>query len=86
MASTFDYIENYFAGNLPDEEKRTFERKCENDPVFAEEVGFYMALRKNLRKELYNQKKKSLTRCTRNFPLPRHFQPGRLNRIPCLNN
>lgn len=58
MANTLEYIEDYFTGNLSEEEKAAFEAKCETDPSFAEEVAFYISVRSNLREELYTEKKK----------------------------
>jgi tetratricopeptide (TPR) repeat protein len=58
MNNALEYIENYFSGNLPEEEKSAFEKRIETDPVFAEEVGFYIASRGNIRQELHRQKKK----------------------------
>lgn len=58
MTDTIEYIEKYFRGNLSDEEKVAFENKCEADPTFAEEVGFYISARDAIRKELYSKKKR----------------------------
>jgi tetratricopeptide (TPR) repeat protein len=59
MNNALEYFENYFSGNLPDAEKSAFEKRIETDPVFAEEVGIYIAMRGNIRRELYRQKKKA---------------------------
>jgi hypothetical protein len=58
MNNSLEYIENYFTGNLSETETSAFERRIETDPVFADEVGFYVALRGNIREELHRQKKK----------------------------
>lgn len=58
MTNSLQYIENYFTGNLSEDEKAAFERKCETDPVFAEEVGFYISVRDNIRRDLYGGKRK----------------------------
>ncbi|WP_158858278.1 tetratricopeptide repeat protein [Lunatibacter salilacus] len=58
MIDTIEYIEKYFRGNLSDEEKAQFERKCEVDPAFAEEVGLYISVRDNIRKGLHAEKKR----------------------------
>lgn len=53
-----EYIENFFQGELSQEETQVFEAKCENDPTFAEEVSLYITMREGLKTALYNQKKK----------------------------
>jgi tetratricopeptide (TPR) repeat protein len=58
MTSTLEHIDDYFAGNLSDEEKELFAKKCGTDPAFAQEVGFYISARAAIRSELHAQKKK----------------------------
>jgi hypothetical protein len=57
MTSTIEYIENYFAGALSDNEKSAFENKCETDEAFAKEVAFYILARENIQRELHTKKK-----------------------------
>jgi tetratricopeptide (TPR) repeat protein len=40
---SLEYIEAYFNEQLSPEEKTAFEKKIEADPLFAEEVGFYLS-------------------------------------------
>jgi tetratricopeptide (TPR) repeat protein len=52
------FIDSYFNGQLPAAGKEAFEDRCASDPVFAEEVAFYISARDGLKKQLYEQKKK----------------------------
>jgi tetratricopeptide (TPR) repeat protein len=56
MNNTLEYIESYFQQRLNEEERRSFETKCEQDEAFAEEVAFYITARQALREELLQQK------------------------------
>ena len=58
MNDNLEYIENFFLGELSEEESQAFEIKCENDPAFAKEVSLYIAMREGLKRELHEQKKK----------------------------
>src|SRR5688572_27187992 len=40
---SLDYIDDYFNGQLDAEEIRQFELRIEQDPVFAQEVAFYVS-------------------------------------------
>lgn len=40
---SLDYIDNYFKGQLNAEEIRQFELRIEQDPVFAQDVAFYVS-------------------------------------------
>ena len=40
---SLDYIDNYFKGQLNDEEVRQFELRIVQDPVFAQDVAFYVS-------------------------------------------
>src|SRR4028118_45002 len=57
MSESLSNIEEYFNGNLSATAKEAFENKCISDPVFAEEVAFYVSMRDSLRQELHAQKK-----------------------------
>jgi tetratricopeptide (TPR) repeat protein len=58
MNDTLDYIDTYFTGKLTDEEKAAFEERCVSDPVFAEDVAFYISARADLKQTVYEQKRK----------------------------
>lgn len=51
-----EYIESYFQQSLTAEEKRNFERRCEEDESFAQEVAFYVSARQVLKSELLQRK------------------------------
>ncbi|MGC4036843.1 MAG: hypothetical protein QM764_12870 [Chitinophagaceae bacterium] len=40
---TLDYIDDYFMGRLSGDMKKEFEAKISDDPLFAEEVAFYLS-------------------------------------------
>lgn len=52
-----EYIESYFKGNNPAEQKLRFENKILNDPGFADEVAFYISAKGVMTQELYEEKK-----------------------------
>ena len=58
MSETLEYIDRYFSGELSLPEKKDFENRCESDPVFAEDVAFYIQVRAGLKTEIYNEKTK----------------------------
>ena len=49
--NTLDYIDNYFKGQLSDDEIRQFELRIEQDPVFAQDVAFYVSATGLLKEE-----------------------------------
>ena len=57
-----EYIESYFQQTLSEEEKQNFEKKCEQDNAFAEEVAFYISARQTLKEELLEQKQQEWKR------------------------
>jgi tetratricopeptide (TPR) repeat protein len=57
MSETLTYIDGYFSGSLTADERLAFEKRCEQDESFAEEVAFYVASRDALKNELQLQKK-----------------------------
>ncbi len=57
MAEQFNYIDDYFNGLLSPEEKQVFERRCETDEQFADEVALYIASREAIRNEVLAQKR-----------------------------
>lgn len=60
MEDSIRYIEDYFEGQLTAEDRQAFERKCELDPSFAQEVALYLNMRGALRAAYYENKKKDL--------------------------
>ena len=48
---SLDYIDNYFKGQLNDDEIREFELRIEQDPVFAQDVAFYVSATGMLKQE-----------------------------------
>ena len=56
MSDALEYIEAYFAGTPSATEKEAFANRCASDPAFAEDVAFYISLRKGVQQELYIQK------------------------------
>lgn len=57
MIEKLDYIDKYFNGQLSPEEKVSFEKQCETDQEFAEEIAFYISARAEVKTALYQQKK-----------------------------
>lgn len=49
--SYFEQIEQYLSGQMPPEERTTFEQALENDPILAERVAIERALLKTLQEE-----------------------------------
>jgi hypothetical protein len=52
-----ELIENYFSGSPDPEQIRSFESRIESDPVFAEEVAFYLSVRSAAREIAHAEKK-----------------------------
>ncbi|HXB30662.1 MAG TPA: tetratricopeptide repeat protein [Puia sp.] len=52
-----DYIESYFTKELLPDQSREFEKRIESDPVFADEVAFYLSAL-TVSKELAHDEKK----------------------------
>ena len=53
-----EYIETYFNEDLSPERKREFEQKITTDPVFAEEVAFYLSAKNEAAKEMKNERER----------------------------
>jgi tetratricopeptide (TPR) repeat protein len=58
MEFTLEYIDNYFNDNLSAEEKDQFEKRCIEDPLFAEEIAFYIMANEAIKEEWMNEKRK----------------------------
>lgn len=56
MSNDFIDIDNYFQGNLSNNEKEIFEKKLASDPTFAEEVAFYAHAKATLRTHILNER------------------------------
>jgi len=52
MNSMLEYIDDYFTGQLPAEEKERFAKRCEQDNSFAQEVANYISVRKAVKAQL----------------------------------
>ncbi len=57
MTDNLEYIDNYFKKELTPEESGQFEQRITDDPVFAEEVAFYLGTRETLEAQLAADKK-----------------------------
>jgi tetratricopeptide (TPR) repeat protein len=53
---TIEYIDSYFQQTMNADERKIFEKKCEEDNLFAQEVAFYIMTLESLREELLQQK------------------------------
>jgi len=51
-----EYIDSYFQQTMNEDERKVFEKKCEEGESFAQEVAFYIMTRDSLREELLQQK------------------------------
>ena len=56
MTETLEYIEAYFTNALEENEKKSFEKRCETDKAFAQDVADYTLAREALREEIVKQK------------------------------
>src|SRR6185437_10031981 len=52
-----EFIENYFKGTNDDTQKRLFEKKIIEDPLFAEEVAFYISANGVIQQQVQDEKK-----------------------------
>ncbi len=52
-----EYIDAYLKKTLNEEEQKTFERRCEEDKAFAQEVAFFITTKQALQEELLQQKR-----------------------------
>ena len=52
-----ELIEDFFTGNPDPEQVRTFEKRIESDPAFAEEVAFYLSAHTVAREASQTEKK-----------------------------
>ncbi|HEY2727276.1 MAG TPA: hypothetical protein VGI61_08895 [Parafilimonas sp.] len=53
---TIEYIDSYFQQTMNADERKVFEKRCEEDNLFAQEVAFYLMTLESLREELLQQK------------------------------
>ena len=65
---TIEYIDSYFKQTMDAGERHVFEKRCEEDDAFAQDVAFYMMARESLREELLQQKQSAWrTKNTKNI-------------------
>lgn len=55
-----EYIDSYFTNSLEPDQAGEFEKRIESDPVFAEEVAFYLSVLKVSRETSQSEKKQHL--------------------------
>jgi tetratricopeptide (TPR) repeat protein len=55
---TLEYIDGYFSGEYPPDEAGVFEKKIEEDPVFAGQVAYYLSARAAFKEMHAEQRKK----------------------------
>lgn len=53
---TIEYIDSYFKQTMSEDERKAFEKRCEGDNAFAQDVAFYITAHQSLREELLQQK------------------------------
>jgi tetratricopeptide (TPR) repeat protein len=51
-----EYIDSYFQQTMNEDERKVFEKRCEEDNAFAQEVAIYIMTRESLHEELLQQK------------------------------
>ncbi|MEJ7589419.1 MAG: hypothetical protein WKI04_17840 [Ferruginibacter sp.] len=66
MSESLDYIDRYFHGQLSAAEKLLFEKRCEADAPFSDEVAFYISTRATAEVEAELEKKKHFDGLYRN--------------------
>lgn len=59
MNNTLEFIEDYFCNRLGPDQRSEFEKKCQMDEAFSNEVAFYIATRAALKEKLREEKKKN---------------------------
>ncbi len=72
---SLDYIDNYFKGQLNAEEIRQFELRIEQDPVFAQDVAFYVSASGILKEETEKSTRER-------FRELEQMQPGKMKQSP----
>lgn len=60
MSEVIEYIDRYFKKELSESERLIFEKRCESDQAFADEVTFYISARALMEVEADMQTKKEL--------------------------
>lgn len=74
---SLEYIDNYFKGEAPPDQKLQFEQRVLVDKEFAEEVSFYLSTIQVLRDENAVQKKKLFSEIYHGAPPVRQITPVR---------
>jgi TolA-binding protein len=60
MSEIIEYIDRYFKKELSESERLIFEKRCESDQAFADEVAFFISARALMEVEADMQQKKEL--------------------------
>jgi hypothetical protein len=72
-----EYIENYFRGNNGDAEKKQFENRILNDPMFAQDVAFYISATKLIEEQRKEEKKQRFREMYEKRDVVPMKQPGK---------
>lgn len=78
MTDSLHYIDSYFKGEFDADELKRFEKRIVEDPVFAEELAFYVSSVQVLRNEVNDAKKQEFRRIydeVKEQPAPRTIRP-----------
>ena len=78
--SDLTYIDKYFKKELSQEEITEFERKINDDPLFAEEVAFYCSTMQVINDELAEEKKKQFRKIYDDVKLQSSSKPPIIKR------
>ena len=78
--SDLAYIDKYFKKELTQEEITEFERKINDDPLFAEEVAFYCSAVQSITDQLAEEKKKQFRKIYDDGKLHRSSKPAVIKR------
>jgi len=66
MTEDLEYIERYFLGNLSAGDREILEKRCEDDPEFAQEVSLYITMRAGLKQTLIDEKREEFSKLYQN--------------------
>lgn len=73
---SLEYIDSYFSGGFPPEEVSRFEKRIQEDPVFAEEVAFYLGARGVAREAGVDERKTRFRELYQSRPAPVRRMPS----------
>jgi tetratricopeptide (TPR) repeat protein len=74
---SLEYIDDYFKGGFPPEEARQFEARIQEDPVFAEEVAYYLSTLVAFKEEQVAEKKRNFREIYRQVAIEPPLAPIR---------